>query len=204
MSYNIIPTPEVINQTSVAIEARNIKVILVNNKEEALAKIKELIPVGSSVMTGGSTTLDQIGFTDLLKSGSHSWNNLKAGVAAETDPIKQKALRKQAVLADYFLGSVHAIAQTGELLFASGTGSQLPAYTFTSDNVIWVAGTHKIVPTVEDCYKRLKEYVFPLEDERMKKLGMAGGTIGMTLLFQKSILPNRKLTLILINEVLGF
>ncbi|MCX6784929.1 MAG: lactate utilization protein [Candidatus Komeilibacteria bacterium] len=204
MSYNTIPNPEVIEQTKAAIEAQNIKVIVVNNKEEVLAKIKELIPSGVSVMTGGSTTLDQIGFTDLLKSGNHPWNNLKAGIMAETDLVKQGLLRKQAVLADYFLGSVHAIAQTGELLVASGTGSQLPAYTFTSDNVIWVAGAHKIVPTVEDCYKRLNEYVFPLEDERMKKLGMAGGSISMTLLFQKSILPNRKLTLILVKEVLGF
>jgi len=43
----------------------------------ALKRIINLIPPGKEVMTGSSTTLDQIGFTEMLKSGKHPWKNLK-------------------------------------------------------------------------------------------------------------------------------
>ena len=83
-----------------------------------------------------------------LKAGSHGWNNLHAGVLAEKDPEKQKALRRQALLSDYYLGSVHGLSETGEMLIASNSGSQLPHITFSSPNVIFVVGTQKIVPTL--------------------------------------------------------
>ena len=183
---------------------RNIEVTFVKNKEQALEEIKKTIPNGSELMTGSSITLDQIGFIDLLKSHNHSWKNLKDEIVAEKDPIKQNILRKQSVLADYFLGSVHAIAETGEIVVASGSGSQLPAYVFTSDHVIWVVGAQKIVPTLDEALKRVKEYCLPLEDERMKSTGAPGSAIGKLLIFEKEIMPNRKLKLILVNEVLGF
>ena len=57
-------------------------------------------------------------------------------------------MRRQGTLAEFFLGSVNALAETGELVFASG--SQLPAYAYNSGNVIWVAGAQKIAPTLHD------------------------------------------------------
>ncbi len=89
------------------------------------------------------------------------------------------------MLSEYFLGSVHAIAETGEMVIASASGSQLPAYIFTSNNVIWVAGTQKIAPALPDAIKRVEEYVFPMEDARMKKEGAAGSTIGKLLVNEK-------------------
>lgn len=83
-----------------------------------------------------------------------------------------------------FLGSVHAIAETGEMVIASASGSQLPSYVFTSDNVIWVVGTQKIVPTLSDAMKRVREYTLPLEDARMKSEGFPGNTIGKLLIFE--------------------
>jgi len=187
-----------------ALKGHNITPYFVNTKKEALAKIKKLIPDGGEVMTGSSTTLDQIGFVDLLKSGKHPWKNLKDAIVAEKDPAKQSELRKKSILSDYFLGSVHAITQDGQVLIASASGSQIPSYSFSSDNVIWVAGAHKIVPTLEDALIRIKDYVFPLEDKRMKSVGMFGSNISKILIFQKEIMPNRHIHLILVNEVLGF
>jgi len=129
-------------------------------------------------MTGSSTTLNQIGFTDLLISGKHPWKNWKDIILSEKDRAKQMELRRKSIMSEYFLGSVHAIAETGEMVIASASGSQLPAYIFTSNNVIWVAGTQKIVPALPDAIKRVEQYVFPLEDARMKKDGAAGSTIG--------------------------
>ncbi len=204
MSYNTIPSGDIIEKTLANAAGRNISVTLVDTKEEALAKVRSLIPDGAEVMTGSSTTLDQIGFVDLLKSGAHPWKNLKDAIVAETDPVKQAALRRESILSQYFLGSVHAILEDGRTLTASASGSQIPSYAFSSDNVIWVAGAQKIVPTLDEAFTRVHEYVWPLEDARMKSVGASGSVFGKVLLFEREVMPNRHVNLILVKEVLGF
>ncbi|MDO8664651.1 MAG: lactate utilization protein [Candidatus Liptonbacteria bacterium] len=204
MNYETIPSAEIIEKTAVALKERNINVVVVNTKEEALDKVKSLIPAGVSVMNGGSTTLQEIGFVDYLKSGNSGWNNLHSTILEEKDPQKQAELRKQSVLAQYFLGSVQAITESGQLLIASASGSQIAPYAFSSDNVICVASTNKIVPTLEDAFIRLKEYAFPLENERMKTVGYPGSVIGKVLIFEREINPARKINIILVSEKLGY
>src|SRR6266478_2357503 len=138
MKYDTVATKESIDKTVKGLGSRNVLTTVVKNGAEALDKIKELIPQGASVMNGASTTLDQIGFIEYLKSGSHGWNNLHANILNEKDPAKQAVLRKQAVLSDYYLGSVHGLAETGEFVVASNSGSQLPHIVFTSPNLILV------------------------------------------------------------------
>lgn len=204
MNYEIIPSAEITERTAAALKERGLSVVVVNTKEEALNKAKSLIPAGASVMNGSSTTLQQIGFVDYLKSGNSGWNNLHAAILAEKDPQKQSELRKQSVLAQYFLGGVQAITESGQLLIASASGSQLAQPAFSADNVIWVASTNKIVPTIEDAFTRLKEYIFPLENERMKTFGYPGSVIGKVLIFEREINPARKITIVLVNEKLGY
>jgi len=204
MKYDILASKETIKRATESLKARNINVELVTTKEDALRKINKMIPPGREVMTGGSTTLDQIGFTELLKSGKHPWKNLKDQILSEKDPIKQMDLRKKSITSEYFLGSVHAVAETGEILDASASGSQIGPYAFSSDNVIWVVGTQKIVPTLEEGFKRIREHCVPLEDKRMKSIGYPGTTIGKILIFEREINENRKINLIFVNEKLGF
>lgn len=203
MEYDQLAPKKIIEKTIKAVKSRGINAEFLDTKEEALERIKALIPAGAELMTAGSTTLEQIGFVELLKSGKHKWNNLKDKLLAEKDEAKQSELRKKSVTSDYFLGSVHAVAETGEILTASASGSQLPSYAFSSNNVIWIVGTQKIVPTLEEGFKRVRTYCFPLEDKRMKSVGYPGSTIGKILLFEREILP-RKITLIFVNEKLGF
>jgi len=205
MDYSKTADAALVAKTIEALKTHNIQAEVVDTKEAAFTRIKELIPAGAEVMTGSSTTLNEIGFTEYLKSGTHGWKNLKDALAAEKDPVKQGALRKQSVLAEYFLGSVHAVTETGETLTASGSGSQIPAYAFTSQNVIWVVGTQKIVPTMDEAFKRLKEYTFPLEDARMKATGAAGSNIGKILIMNnEASYLGRTIRLIFVNEKLGF
>src|SRR5512133_390899 len=185
MDYAALPTLERIQRTVEAINARGIHAEVVETKEQALARVQAIIPPEAVVMTGGSVTLQQIGFEALLISGQHPWRNFKADLLAEKDPVKQSTMRRQGVLAEFFLGSVNALAETGELVFASGTGSQLPAFAYTSRNAIWVAGAQKITPTLEDALRRVREYTLPLEDERQKKFGnQTGSYIGRILIFE--------------------
>jgi L-lactate utilization protein LutC len=207
MDYTVLPTPDRLQKTMEAVRTRGITVTLVETKEDALTQLQTFIPVDASVMTGASVTLRQIGFEALLIEGKHPWRNLKNEILAEIDPSRQALLRKQGTLADYFLGSVNAIAETGEILIASATGSQLPAYAFSSSNVIWVAGAQKITPTVETAFQRVREYVLPLVDQNLKQLRgkEASSFIGKLLVFEREApYLYRTVNLILVNEVLGY
>jgi len=207
MNYRTLPTPDRLRRTIEAVQTRGVTVALVETKESALTQLQALIPAGATVMTGSSITLQQIGLEALLISGKHPWRNLKDEIVAEKDRARQSVLRKQATLADYFLGSVHAIAETGEIIIASATGSQLPAYAYSSSNVIWVAGTQKITPTVEAALQRVRDYVLPLEDQRMKQVygNEAGSIVGKLLVFEREApYLHRSVNLLLVNEVLGF
>ncbi len=204
-TYNTLASEQAIRNVTDALTKRGITVHHVPTKEAALDTLQKLIPQDASVMTGSSTTLEQIGFVDLLKSGKHPWKNLKDAIVAEKDPAKQNMLRKQSSMADYFLGSVHAITEEGQLLIASNTGSQLPAYAYSAEHVIWVAGTQKIVPTHNDAFRRLHDDVFPREDQRMKGLGAPGSVINKILIIEgESPFNARTLHLVLVDEVLGF
>lgn len=205
MNYDTLASADSINKVIEALKAHNIEAMVVGDRAAALAKIKELIPAGASVMNGSSRTLEEIGFVEYLKEGKHGWNNLHAAIAEEKDPAEQTRLRRQALFADYYLGSVHAATETGELIIASASGSQLSHLVSTSPNIVLVAGAQKIVPTLEEGLKRVREYVFPLEDARMKALGYPGSMLAKILIFaNEHSMMGRKVRLLLVNEKLGF
>jgi L-lactate utilization protein LutC len=192
----------VVAKTIEALKARGISAELVADRPRALEAVKRLIPDGAEVMTGSSKTLEEIGFVDLLKSGARPWKNLKAAIQAETDPSRQMDLRRKAALSQYFLGSVHAVTESGEAIIVSGGGSQLAPYAYTAQKVIWVVGTQKIVPTLEEGLRRVREHSLPLEDRRMKALGYPGSAIGKILIVERER-PGRIHT-VFVSEAIGF
>jgi YkgG family uncharacterized protein len=200
-----LPSQETIGRTIAALKNRGISAEFVPNRKEALELVTRLIPAGAELMTASSRTLDEIGFLALLKSGEHHWTSLNDLVYAEKDPAKRAELRRRSINVDYFLGSVHAITETGETIVASASGSQIPSYAFTSKNVIWVAGTQKIVPNLELGLRRIREHSLDLETARMKSLGYPGSTIAKILIVEREPAQlGRKVSMILVNEKLGF
>ena len=205
MEYNKLATKEVVDKVIAELAKRNVEAIYVGSGKDALAKIKELVLQGASIMNGSSTTLEQIGFIDYLKTQEHGWNNLHQGILDEKDPAKQSILRKQALLSEYYLGSVHALAESGEFIIASNTGSQLSHVVYSSKNPIFVVSTKKIVPTLADTFKRLDEHVMPLENERITKLYGRPTQQNKIVVFKgESAMVGRKVRMILVNEDLGF
>lgn len=205
MDYNTLATPESITKTADALKAHHYEPIQVKTKEEALAKIKELIPQGASVMNGASKTLADVGYIDYLKEGKHGWNNLHDAILAEKDPAKQSLLRRQSVVSDFYLGSVHALTETGEMLISSNSGSQLPHLVFTSPNIVLVVGANKIVPSIAEGFSRIEKQVIPLEDERMKGVYGFGTMQAKTLIMHKeNPALGRKIHVIIVNDTLGF
>jgi hypothetical protein len=204
MKWEELASEDRINKTVEKLKAHNFKVEVVDSGKGALERIKELIPSGVDLMTAGSTTLQQIGFTDLLKSGDHKWINWKDKIIGVKNTEKANKLRAESTLATYFIGSAHAVTEDGDVLVASATGSQLAPYAYSSPNIILVVGTQKIVKDIEDGLTRIKEYSFQKEDARMKAMGAPGSAIGEILIMKQIILPNRTVHILLVKELLGF
>lgn len=198
-----VPSEGDVGETVAALQSHGFNVIVVDNKMQALDAVKKLIPANAEVMNGSSTTLIEIGFVDLLSSGNHEWKNLHTSILAEKDPAKQGDMRRKADAAEYFVASVNAISKTGELIAADASGSRVGAFPFTAKNLVIVAGVNKIVPTMEAGLQRLREYAYPLEDARAKKVYGMNSRIGKIVILANEMFKGRT-TLVLVKEKLGY
>jgi hypothetical protein len=205
MDYNALASPTNLEVTIKALTKKQYQVHKVPNGAGALAKIKEIVPTDASVISGTSYSLKQIGFTDLLKSGQHEWRNLQAEILAEKDIEKQRNLRRQASLADYYLGSVHALITNGEFIVASNTGNQLPSLVYNAKNLILVVSTKKIVATMDAGFDRLEKHVVPLENTRSQSAYGSDTSLNKIVIFKnENPYSGRKVHIILVEEDLGF
>ncbi len=195
-------TADSINRTIEALAARNMKAILADTREAALLKLKELVPEGSEVFVSTSETLDTIGYTEHMH-GNDRYINLHDQMLAHTDPASQREFRRKTTTADYFVGSVQAIAETGEIVVASGSGSQIGAYAYGARRVILVAGTQKICPSLADAEARTRGFTLERHDRWLEGRGAAPAPIGKYLVMEHAPVAGR-ISMILIPESLGW
>lgn len=204
MDYSKVPNIETIEKTIYELNNHGINTILVDNKKQALEKILENIPEGSKIMSGSSTTLIQIGFSEMLKSENHKWINLHKEILKETDKVKRSNLRRSSITnADYFLCSVNAITRDGKLVAVDASGSRVGALPFAAKSVLIIAGANKIVPDIESAFDRIKNYVINLENERALKVYGVKSSLNKWIIIEKESVLNR-IKLILVKEPLGF
>lgn len=206
MDYTTLASQESLDKTVASLTARGFKPTVFERGAEAFAALKTAIPQGASVMNGSSVTLEQIGFVDYLKSGAHGWNNMHEMILAEKDPVAQARKRREALISDYYLGSAHALSESGEMIIASNTGSQLPHIVYSSPNVILVVGSQKIVSTVEAGQKRLREHVIPLEEEHMQQKYGVSTALNKEFIYhgENVAFTGRSVQVFLVKEQLGF
>ena len=192
-----------VERTFAALKQRGITPIYVPDGHAALETVLGLIPKGSTVAHGSSTTLQEIGLVDRLKNPAAGYRYLNPEWQTESDATRRARTRaKLSVEADYYLGSVQAICETGEVIGADASGSRQAFYVYGPPHVLWVAGINKLVPTVQDGLRRVREIALPLEDQRMKRRGGPGSSIGKLVIFERDR-PGR-ITLVLVGENLGY
>lgn len=198
-----LPDEDGIETTIESLEANGFDVVVVDTPEEALEALQSHIPSGVSVMNGHSTTLEEIGFIEYLSEGDHDWESLPDRIWSIDDDAERQAARRDAQTADYFLGGINAIAQTGELVAADRSGSRIGAYPFAASNVVIVSGVNKIVPTLQDALDRLESVAYPLENERAKEAYGVESAVAKQLIFRQELEEDRT-TVVLVREQLGY
>ena len=193
---------ESIQRTIEALAARNVEAFLVDSREAALAKIQELVPEGSEVFVNTSETLETIGYTKYMH-GNDKYVNLHDQMMAQPDPAAQREFRRKTTTADYFVGSVQAIAETGEIVIASSSGSQIGAYSYGARRVILVAGTQKICPSLAEAEARTRGWTLERHDRWLEDRGVAPTPIGKFLVMEHEPVAGR-ISMVLVPESLGW
>ncbi len=201
--WNILAEQSSIENTVQALKRNGITAVIVETAEKAKAYVASLLPKQAEVMTMTSVTLDSAGISEMINE-SATFNAVKPRLFSMDRETQGNEMNKLGAAPEYAVGSVHAVTEDGNVIIASNTGSQLPAYAYGSPHVIWVVGTQKIVKNVDEAMKRINEYVLPLESERAKKAyGVEGSNVSKVLIISKEINPER-ITIVFVKEVLGF
>jgi L-lactate utilization protein LutC len=191
-----------IKRTVQALEANNIHVIITEDGADAKKTLFELIPANAEVFTSSSETLKALGITEEIDK-SDRYNSIREKLVMMDRKTQNREMEKLGATPEYMVGSVHAVTETGHVIIASKTGSQLAGYVAAAAHVIWVVGTQKIVPTLEDGMERVEEYTLPLENARALKAYGMESAINKLLIINKEFTPDR-ITMILVKENLGF
>ena len=202
--FKKLASSESIKKTIAALKANNIDAVVVENEEKAKEKVLSMIPKGSEVMNMTSITLASIGLDkEIMESGNY--DAVKNKLSAMNRETQGEEMQKLGAAPEYALGSVHAVTETGEVIIASNTGSQLPAYAYGSPHVIWVVGTQKIVADKDEGMKRIYDYVLPLESARLNKQFniTTGSFVSKLLIVNREFMPGR-ITVVFVKKVLGF
>jgi hypothetical protein len=187
-----------VKRTVAALEANGIIVLRPPDAAAAKRIVLDLIPDGSQVYHGASQTLDVVGIADEIdKSGRYA--PLRPRIWGMDRKTEGDEIRRIGAAPDVMLGSVHAVTETGSLLAASMSGSQLSG----AGRVILVVGTQKIVPDLEQGLRRINEYAWRLEDARAQAAYGIHSAVNKVVIINREITPGR-ITVVLVDEVLGF
>jgi LUD domain len=153
------------------------------------------------VFTGASETLRLSGIEeDINKSGRYD--------SIKSRPLMDRVTQRNEIWAalstpDVLVGSVAAVTETGSLVAASASGSQLPGYAGAAARVIWVVGAQKVVPDLTAALRRVEEHCLPLESERAMKVYGQPSAINRVLILNAEPEPGRG-TVLLLREAIGF
>jgi len=201
--FNQIPSDEIIAKTARSLESHGMAVKIAKSGAEAKSLVLGLLPKGAEVMDMTSVTLDTIGLSKEIQDSGNYKSARK--ISYSLDQVKQaKEIHGLRDIPDWTVGSVHAVTEEGSLMVASQSGSQLAAYSFGSDHLIFVIGAQKIVKNLDEGFKRLYEHCLVLESERARKAyGVPASAINKIFILHEEIRKGR-ITVILVKEVLGF
>jgi acyl-CoA hydrolase len=201
LTFAKLASDERIARTLAALGPRGFSAEVVENGVAARARVLELLPLGAEVFTSLSETLAETGLAaDINESGRY--NAIRPKLAKLHRTTQRREMKKLAATPDFVVGSVAAITEDGQIMVASGSGSQIGHYTYEADKVILVAGVQKIVRNAAEGLRRIEKYSLPLENERMRKAYGYPSSLAKILTIRRDTAG--RTTLILVEEKLGF
>jgi LUD domain len=197
------PAPaERLERVAAALTASNFGVEILDDAATARSRMKELIPEGASVFTGASETLRLSGIDEDINT-SGRYDAVRPRCLAMDRATELAEIWRLMSAPDVIVGSVHAVTETGSLVVASASGSQLPGYAGAAARAIWIVGAQKVVPDLPTALRRIEDHCLPLENDRTMKVYGKPSALNRLLILNAEPEPGRA-TVLLIREAIGF
>ena len=210
-----IPTPQAVEtpftdpapaqrleRAAAALTAHGFTAEILDDAAAARARVAELIPAGASVLTVASETLRLSGIeADVNASGRYQAVKPRA-LAIDRD-AQPDEFRRLLASPDVIVGSVAAVTETGSLVTASASGSQLPGYAGGAARAIWVVGAQKVVPDLSAALRRVDGHALPLENARALEAYGVPSAVNRLLILNAEYQPGRG-TVLLLRAAIGF
>ena len=191
-----------LERAATALTAHGFAVEILDDAVAARTRIKDLIPEGASVFTGASETLRLSGIdADINTSGRYDAVKSRG---QSLDRVRDLAeIWRLMSTPDVIVGSVHAVTETGSLVVASASGSQLPGYAGGAAHAIWIIGAQKVVPDLSTALRRVEDHCLPLESARAQEVYGQPSAVNRLLILNAEPHPGRG-TVLLLREAIGF
>lgn len=114
----------------------------------------------TTVGIGGSQTVKDIGvYERLCENNKVYWHWME----------NTMEVRKQANSAKVYLVSANGVSENGDIVNIDGCGNRIAATAFEAEHLIYIIGTNKIVPTLEDAIWRARNVAAPPNAKRLNK-----------------------------------
>ncbi len=198
------------------LEGNNFRAFTVESLEEAGDLFMEKIFPDTNARTvsyGGSMTMKGSGVLEKLATDTE----LEIIRPDEPKITAEEAYerRRQGLLVDLYLTGTNAVTEMGQLVNLDMIGNRVGAIAFGPKHVVLFIGRNKIVPDLESAMARIKDYAAPVNAIRLDFKTPCAKTSFCTecnsparicnhwTITEKSF-PKNRITVILINEDLGF
>jgi hypothetical protein len=195
-------TPLPLERAAKALTTHGFTVEILDDAGAARTRVRELLPEGASVFTGASETLRQSGIEEDINA-SGRYQAIRPRVLAMDRATRSDEIRRLLASPDVVVGSVAAVTETGSLVAASGSGSQLPSYSGGAGRAIWIVGSQKVVPDLNTALRRVEDHCLPLESARTQAAHGWPSAINRLLILNAEPRPGRG-TVLLLREAIGF
>jgi LUD domain len=191
-----------LERAAAALTAKNFAVEILDDAAAARTRIKGLIPEGASVFTGASETLRLSGIEEDINN-SGRYDAIRSRSRTMDRATQRDEIWRLMSTPDVIVGSVAAVTETGSLVIASASGSQLPGYAGAAARVIWVVGAQKVVPDLPAALRRVEDHCLPLENDRAMKVYGRPSALNRVLILNAEPEPGRG-TVLLLRQAIGF
>lgn len=141
---------------------RHYEAFFCKNSEAIRKKVAELIPEGSSISWGGSASIRETGVTDMLKKGNYQIYDREDATTTE----EKTSIYRKAFACDYYLSSVNAMSEDGQIVNIDGNGNRVAAITWGPRHVIFVVGLNKVCQDIDTAIKRARSVAAPINMAR--------------------------------------
>jgi hypothetical protein len=191
-----------LERAAAALTAHGFTAEILDDAATARTRITDLIPEGASVFTGASETLRLSGIDDDINT-SGRYDAVRSRGRALDRATQMAEIWRLMSTPDVIVGSVHAVTETGSLVIASASGSQLPGYAGGAARAIWIVGAQKVVPDLSSALRRVEDHCLPLESGRAQAAYGSPSAINRLLILNAELEPGRG-TVLLLREAIGF